>query len=221
MEINFDGIEDDINAEAWQEPCWIVISSFFEEKGLVRQQLDSFDEFIQMSIQKIVEEAPIIELESQPQHLTEDDCDVTKYTVEMGQIYLSRPSYWEEDGTPKPLMPNEARIRDLTYNAPLLLDIKKTVIDGRGRSTEFNYPKTFFGKIPIMLRSSYCHLYGCTDEELYSYRECPLDPGGYFIVNGSEKVLIAQEKMATNTVHKFGVALSILVGQYHHSRLQW
>lgn len=181
----------------------MVISSFFEEKGLVRQQLDSFDEFIQMSVQQIVDEAPPIELESQSQHLAEDEEDVVRYSVEFGQIYLSRPSYWEEDGTPKPLMPNEARLRDLTYNAPLLLDVKKTITDATGHTVEHEHPKAFFGKIPIMLRSSYCHLYGCSDEELYSYRECPLDPGGYFVVNGSEKVLIAQEKMAANTVYVF------------------
>ena len=49
----------------WQEGCWTVISSYFEEKGLVRQQLDSFDEFIQMSVQRIVEESPAIELQSE------------------------------------------------------------------------------------------------------------------------------------------------------------
>lgn len=52
----------------WQEACWIVISSYFDEKGLVRQQLDSFDEFIQTSIQKIVEDSPIIELQAEAQH---------------------------------------------------------------------------------------------------------------------------------------------------------
>ncbi|KAF0991385.1 hypothetical protein HZS_6904, partial [Henneguya salminicola] len=204
MEICLDDInERDINPETWQESCWTVISSFFEEKGLVRQQLDSFDEFIQMSVQKIVEETPVIDLESQSQHLDEHEDDRIKYKVEFGQIYLSRPSSYDKDGVVKPLMPNDARIRDLTYNASLLLDVKKTVIDSTGHTSVFDYSKIFFGKIPIMLRSSYCHLHGCTDEELYSCRECPLDPGGYFIVNGSEKVLIAQERMATNTVYVF------------------
>ena len=61
----------------------------------------------------------------------------------------------------------------------------------------------FIGKIPIMLRSTYCLLSGLTDRDLTELNECPLDPGGYFIINGSEKVLIAQEKMATNTVYVF------------------
>lgn len=54
--------------DLWQEACWIVISSYFDEKGLVRQQLDSFDEFIQMSVQRIVEDAPPIDLQAEAQH---------------------------------------------------------------------------------------------------------------------------------------------------------
>lgn len=53
----------EISSELWQEACWIVINSYFDEKGLVRQQLDSFDEFIQMSVQRIVEDSPLIDLQ--------------------------------------------------------------------------------------------------------------------------------------------------------------
>lgn len=60
--------DNEITPDMWQEACWIVISSYFEEKGLVRQQLDSFDEFIQTSIQKIVEDSPTIELQAEAQH---------------------------------------------------------------------------------------------------------------------------------------------------------
>ena len=59
---------DDLIADLWQEACWIVISSYFDEKGLVRQQLDSFDEFIQMSVQRIVEDSPQIDLQAEAQH---------------------------------------------------------------------------------------------------------------------------------------------------------
>lgn len=64
---------DDIGPDLWQEACWIVISSYFEEKGLVRQQLDSFDEFIQISVQRIVEESPQIDLVAEAQHHTTQD----------------------------------------------------------------------------------------------------------------------------------------------------
>lgn len=59
---------EDLTSDLWQEACWIVISSYFDEKGLVRQQLDSFDEFIQMSVQRIVEDSPQIELQAEAQH---------------------------------------------------------------------------------------------------------------------------------------------------------
>ena len=61
---------DEITPDHWQEACWTVISSYFDEKGLVRQQLDSFDEFIQMSVQRIVEDSPAIELQAEAQHIT-------------------------------------------------------------------------------------------------------------------------------------------------------
>jgi len=70
--VNDAEFEDDDNAEVtpdlWQEACWIVISSYFDEKGLVRQQLDSFDEFIQMTVQRIVEDTPLIDLQAEAQH---------------------------------------------------------------------------------------------------------------------------------------------------------
>jgi len=85
------------------------------------------------------------------------------------------------------------------YSAPLYVDITKTVVKTNEDPVETQHQKTFIGKIPIMLRSTYCLLSGLTDRDLTELNECPLDPGGYFIINGSEKVLIAQEKMATNT----------------------
>lgn len=57
-----------------------------------------------------------------------------------------------------------------------------------------------------MLRSSYCILHDLHEKEVYTLNECPYDSGGYFIINGSEKVLIAQERMATNHVYVFAKA---------------
>jgi len=197
--------EDEINPELWQEACWIVISSYFDEKGLVRQQLDSFDEFIQMSVQRIVEDSTQVELQAEATHMTGEVENPPRYLLKFEQIYLSKPTHWEKDGAPSPMMPNEARLRNLTYSAPLYVDINKTVIKEGEEDRVTNHPKTFVGKIPIMLRSTYCLLNGLTDRDLTELNECPLDPGGYFIINGSEKVLIAQEKMATNTVYVFSM----------------
>ncbi|OXB84077.1 UNVERIFIED_CONTAM: hypothetical protein H355_012195 [Colinus virginianus] len=201
--MQYDEDDDEITPDLWQEACWIVISSYFDEKGLVRQQLDSFDEFIQMSVQRIVEDAPPIDLQAEAQHATGEVEEPPRYLLKFEQIYLSKPTHWERDGAPSPMMPNEARLRNLTYSAPLYVDITKTVIKEGEDQLQTQHQKTFIGKIPIMLRSTYCLLNGLTDRDLCELNECPLDPGGYFIINGSEKVLIAQEKMATNTVYVF------------------
>ncbi|CAN8008979.1 DNA-directed RNA polymerase II subunit RPB2 [Ixodes scapularis] len=194
---------EEITPDLWQEACWIVISAYFDEKGLVRQQLDSFDEFIQMSVQRIVEDTPQIDLQAEAQHASGEIENPPRYLLKFEQIYLSKPTHWEKDGAPSPMMPNEARLRNLTYSAPLYVDITKTVIKEGEEPVETQHQKTFIGKIPIMLRSTYCLLNSLTDRDLSELNECPLDPGGYFIINGSEKVLIAQEKMATNTVYVF------------------
>ncbi|VDN08718.1 unnamed protein product, partial [Dibothriocephalus latus] len=190
--------DDEITPDLWQEACWIVISSYFDEKGLVRQQLDSFDEFIQTSVQKIVEDSPVIELQAEAQHLSGVIETPVQYALRFEQIYLSKATHWEKDGSSNPMTPNDARLRNLTYAAPLYVDVVKKVIRD-GYEEEKKYEKKFIGKIPIMLRSSYCILAVMSDRDLAELNECPLDPGGYFIINGSEKVLIAQEKMATNT----------------------
>ncbi|XP_055351402.1 DNA-directed RNA polymerase II subunit RPB2-like [Paramacrobiotus metropolitanus] len=198
-------VAEEIDPNLWQDACWLVISSYFDEKGLVRQQLDSFDEFIQMSVQRIVEDAPAVEMEAEAQHMDGQLEQPTKHSLKFEQIYLSKPTHWEKDGAPVPLMPNEARLRNLTYSAPLYVDIRKTVTKAGKEPEETLYPKVFLGKIPIMLRSTYCLLSGMNERDLAELNECPLDPGGYFIINGSEKVIIAQEKMATNIVYVFSM----------------
>lgn len=89
-----DDTADEITPDLWQEACWIVISSYFEEKGLVRQQLDSFDEFIQMSVQRIVTETTAIDLIAESQHRSmetetpvgNDFCRVTCVELKMVDI---------------------------------------------------------------------------------------------------------------------------------------
>nr|QIS77014.1 DNA-directed RNA polymerase II subunit [Radulomyces confluens] len=213
---------DDDYEEITQEDCWTIITNFFDEKGLVRQQLDSFDEFVQNTMQELVEESGELILDQFDQH-TGHDTDVTRrYEIKFGQIYLSRPTITEADGTVVPVFPQEARLRNLTYSAPLYIEMNKKVMIGRedpnGAGTgdmqwttesdsEGGEPtKVWIGKVPIMLRSSYCILHDLSDKDLYDLNECPYDSGGYFIINGSEKVLIAQERMATNHVYVFAKA---------------
>mmetsp|Transcript_21357 Transcript_21357/g.45851 ORF Transcript_21357/g.45851 Transcript_21357/m.45851 type:complete len:1170 (-) Transcript_21357:261-3770(-) len=196
------------SGEINQEDCWEVISAYFDEKGLVRQQLDSFDEFIMNTMQEIVDEAPRLELVPQQQHNpnAQQMTDVS-YVIMFGQIYLSKPTWDEPDQTTSPMFPNEARLRNLTYAAPLYMDITRTTknvsADGEVDEDVEPLPKVHLGKVPIMLRSTYCILSDSNDRELADLGECPFDQGGYFVINGSEKVLIAQEKMTNNAVYCF------------------
>ncbi|KAL8031476.1 hypothetical protein ABFX02_13G027600 [Erythranthe guttata] len=192
-----------------QEDAWTVISSYFEEKGLVRQQLDSFDEFIQNTMQEIVDESSNIEIRPESQHNPGRSSDFveTVYRISFGQIYLSKPMMTESDGETNTLYPKAARLRNLTYSSPLYVDVTKRVVKKGYDHEEVietqEFTKVFIGKVPIMLRSSYCSLYHLSEKDLMEMGECPYDQGGYFIINGSEKVLIAQEKMSTNHVYVF------------------
>lgn len=106
-----DAVESMFPEEITQEDCWAVISSFFEQKGLVRQQLDSFDEFIQNTIQEIVDENANLIIDSAA---TSSDFIHKRYQVTFGQIYLSKPTMTEKDGSTQPLFPRDARLRNLT-----------------------------------------------------------------------------------------------------------
>lgn len=104
------------------------------------------------------------------------------------------------------LLPNYARLRNLTYDVPLYVDITETTIEEGKEPIKKVHNQILIGRIPIMLRSKFCRLSALhTDSDLTEVKECPLDPGGYFIINGMEKVLIAQERMAANTVYVFGM----------------
>ncbi|ANB15047.1 DNA-directed RNA polymerase II core subunit RPB2 [Sugiyamaella lignohabitans] len=134
----------------------------------------------------------------------------------------------EADGSTHPMFPQEARLRNLTYSSPLYVDMRKRVLfskdvggapgtrgaDGGTGNNEIEwYPdpnepeepisKVYIGKVPIMLRSKFCMLRGLREHEFYELNECPYDQGGYFVINGSEKVLIAQERSAANVVQVF------------------
>ncbi|KAF8516141.1 DNA-dependent RNA polymerase II second largest subunit [Hysterangium stoloniferum] len=220
QDYDYDGGDYDDVDEITQEDCWTIISSFFAEKGLVRQQLDSFDEFVQNTMQELVDESSLLMLDQGDQHTGHESDMTRRYEIKFGQIYLSRPTVTEADGSVVPVFPQEARLRNLTYSAPLYIEMNKRVLIGHedpskpfgdmdfrpeGPADE-GMTKVWIGKVPIMLRSNFCILSDLSDLDLYDLNECPYDQGGYFIINGSEKVLIAQERMAGNHVYVFAKA---------------
>ena len=213
-----DDSDDDLMADEEinklrDDDAWYVINSYFEEKGLVRQQLDSFDEFVQNTMQEVVEESLPIELFPESPY-PEDHADFVrkKIRIKFGQVYLSQPMVDEADGSTEQMFPNMARLRNLTYCASICVDVTRTdsEIDDEGNDTTVTREETIrlpIGKVPIMLKSTYCLLSisqnPLIDKNLTDLKECTYDQGGYFIINGSEKVLVAQERMSSNHVYVF------------------
>uniref|UniRef100_A0A8I3WGJ7 DNA-directed RNA polymerase n=1 Tax=Callithrix jacchus TaxID=9483 RepID=A0A8I3WGJ7_CALJA len=110
-------------------------------------------------------------------------------------IYVGLPDVEESFNVTRPVSPHECRLRDMTYSAPITVDIEYT--RGSQRIIRNALP---IGRMPIMLRSSNCVLTGKTPAEFAKLNECPLDPGGYFIVKGVEKVILIQEQLSKNRI---------------------
>jgi len=178
--------------EISKEDTNLLLKAFFKEKGLVRQHLDSYNEFIDHGLQEVIDEVGEIQIEV-PEN---------PYKVKLGQVWIidpqtriTGPYTIEVDGTKHEIYPMEARLRNLTYAAPVALEMTP-VIDGREQDTELVY----IGNIPVMLKSKLCFISQLSREELISCGEDPDDPGGYFIVNGSERAIVAMEDLAPNRI---------------------
>jgi len=167
---------------------WVLMNAFFEEKGLVRQHLDSYNRFIKETLQEIVNEVGEIVPE------------IPTFKVRLGRIVVKAPEVVEADGSKKSVYPMEARIRNLTYSAPIQLEMIPVNIDSQGIEMEGEAVFVYIGRMPIMLRSERCLLYNLSDEDLIKHGEDPRDPGGYFIINGSERVLVTREDLAPNRI---------------------
>jgi len=98
-------------------------------------------------------------------------------------------------------MPNEIRLRNLMYSESLYVNVIKTILKNNEVYATILYKKICIGK--ILIKSRYCLLHSLSDLALTEINECPLDLDGYFIINGSEKLLTAQKRMAANTVYVF------------------
>ena len=100
----------------------------------------------------------------------------------------------------RPLYPNEARLKNLTYNFELEANAVFKIIS-EGEDPEYRQGTVVLGKIPILLKSNMCILNNMPEPVLREMGECPFDKGGYFIVDGKEKVLVAQERQVENKLY--------------------
>jgi len=159
----------------------VLVKEFLKNHSLVESNIKSFNNFIEIRMQEIVDELS----ETIP---TED------FEIKLGKISLGRPSIVEADGSTKLITPAEARLRNLTYSAPLKIEIT-IKYEGQTETAEVE-----LGRIPIIVKSKVCNLYGKNEDELIKMYIDPKDMGGYFIVNGNERVMVMAEDLASNQV---------------------
>ena len=125
-------------------------------------------------------------------------------SVEFENVSIRKPTIFENNGSIQPMMPNDARLRNLTYAAPLYVDVrvKTTCIDNTQNGLKQVkcriFPNVHLGKIPVMIGSKYCLLRDQQHVHPSTLGECSEDPGGYFIIQGGERVIISQERMSEN-----------------------
>jgi len=166
------------------DDLWIVAENYIRSIGLARHHIDSFNEFIDKDMQKIVDEVKNIEV-------TVEDKVVR---IELGKVWVGAPRIVEPSGAVRNIYPMEARVRNFTYAAPIYLEVKE-LKDGRELRHE-----VLIGEIPVMVNSRYCALAGLDPAVRVKLGEDPYDSGGYFIINGSERVIVGVEDLAPNRI---------------------
>lgn len=164
----------------------ILIKKYFEEKKFVDSSIQSFNNFLEKGLQEVVEENK----EAEPAIIPHN---IEKFKIRFGRITLGKPEITEADGSKRPIYPTEARLRKISYYAPIYLEVSTYINDVQRENFVAE-----IGKMPIMLRSKYCHLHGLSREDLIKHGEDPVDPGGYFIINGTERVIVNVEDLSAN-----------------------
>jgi DNA-directed RNA polymerase subunit B len=162
----------------------ILLDAFKNSVGFVEHQIKSFNEFVDFRLQRIIDEIGEIELESP---------EMAEFKIKLGKIKIPKPSVKEADGAVREITPMEARVRDLTYSSPLYVEMIP-VING----VEQEPQDVKLGDLPIMVRSKLCTLSGLSTEQVIEAGEDAEDPGGYFIINGTERVIVMVEEVLSN-----------------------
>lgn len=168
---------------------WHIIEAYFRKYGCVRHQIESFDHFMTTSLPHIVQESSEIVLKSGD----------TTHVIALCNVSVQKPVLQECDGYDRPIMPHMARMRSVTYASSVMVDIVHDIKSPEKQERRV-FREVLLCRLPVMVGSSYCHTYKAERRH-----ECRLDSGGYFIINGIEKALLAQEKLHTNQAYIFNV----------------
>ena len=175
-----------------------IIQSYFNRKNIiVDHQIKSYNYYVDTIIPQIIyQNFPLII------KFNDIECIIREISLDITNIRIGKPHMIENNGCSKLMTPNMARIRNSTYIAPIIVDFESSITI-KEDNLIINLKKSkisniILGKIPIMVKSNYCIL-----EQKGYEDECKYDPGGYFIINGNEKVIISQEKIANNLIQVF------------------
>jgi DNA-directed RNA polymerase subunit B len=164
---------------------WPIIQDILKREGIARQHLNSFDEFLERGLQSIIDEVAQIDIENAEY----------PYKIQLGKVKLQQPRMMELDGSITHITPAEARLRNVSYSAPIMMEAS-VVEDGKILESRFVH----IGDIPVMVRSNACILHNFSTQKLIEHGEDPNDPGGYFIINGSERVIVGLEDLSYNKI---------------------
>ena len=164
---------------------WPVIQNILITQGIAKQHLNSFDEFLENGLQEIINEVQQIEIENAEY----------PYTIKLGKIKFQEPRMMELDGSITHTTPAESRLRNVSYVAPLQME-SSVIEDGKTLESK----PIHIGDIPVMVKSNACILRSFTPQKLIDHGEDPEDPGGYFIINGSERVIVGLEDLSYNKI---------------------
>ena len=158
---------------------------------MVRHQIESFNNFLQYMLPHIVQESSEFRVKQG---------DDEEHIITICNLSVERPTVMDADGSERSLEPHMARLRNLTYSGAVVVDVVHEIHKNGQRAERRVFRETCLCRLPIMLGSQACHT-----QHRENKMECRLDQGGYFIVSGCEKVLVAQEKLHQNVPYVFSV----------------
>jgi len=194
---------------------WSIIESYFKNhhlKQLVKHQLESYNYFISTQIENTIEMFNPIRICSEHDYIKSHNLYRLEIFIKFENFNIHRPQIYENNGATKILFPQEARLRNFTYASAMNVDlnIKYIIRNGEDYKNVLTYTKLLknihIGKMPIMLKSNICILNQYNHFDSNKTGECKMDPGGYFIINGSEKTCLGQERAAENQIYCFNIS---------------
>ena len=196
----------------YEEAPFTMIQSYFRGQHLerlVRHQIESYNHFTNFQILRTIQMFNPVSIRSENDFIPEHNKYLLEMFVNFENLKLFTPQIHENNGATKMMLPQEAKLRNFTYASSMYIDlniqyvVRNTDKMDTPKIIQTTLPKINIGKMPIMLKSAICVLTQNSHIPHAFTGECPMDCGGYFIIKGSEKTVLGQERAAENRVYCF------------------